>query len=324
MMLPLLTFIIGFTLVSAKLIPNDENWELYKSTFRKEYRNAETENFRRAIWKENGNFINQHNLEADMGIHTFWMDMNEYADLSNREFVEMMNGFLPQDSITETFVSDKLVYLPRMVDWRQHGYVTGVKNQGKCGSCWAFSATGSLEGQIFRKYGKLISLSEQNLVDCSSSFGSTGCDGGLMDQAFRYIRIFGIESEISYPYRAMQQTCWYNRSKVVAFDTNYVDVLKTEQALQIAVANVGPVSASIDASPTTFQFYSHGVYVSDDCNHKLNHGILVVGYGTENGQDYWLVKNSWGERWGHHGYIKMARNRKNMCSIASLASYPLV
>ncbi|XP_029640527.1 cathepsin L1-like isoform X2 [Octopus sinensis] len=276
MMLPLLTFIIGFTLVSAKLIPNDENWELYKSTFRKEYRNAETENFRRAIWKENGNFINQHNLEADMGIHTFWMDMNEYADL------------------------------------------------GKCGSCWAFSATGSLEGQIFRKYGKLISLSEQNLVDCSSSFGSTGCDGGLMDQAFRYIRIFGIESEISYPYRAMQQTCWYNRSKVVAFDTNYVDVLKTEQALQIAVANVGPVSASIDASPTTFQFYSHGVYVSDDCNHKLNHGILVVGYGTENGQDYWLVKNSWGERWGHHGYIKMARNRKNMCSIASLASYPLV
>ncbi|XP_052827313.1 procathepsin L isoform X2 [Octopus bimaculoides] len=202
MMLPLLTFITGFTIVSAKLIPNDENWELYKSTFRKEYRNAETENFRRAIWKENGNYINQHNLEADMGIHTFWMDMNEYADLSNREFVEMMNGFLPQNSSTETFISDKLVYLPRMVDWRQHGYVTGVKNQGLCGSCWAFSSTGSLEGQIFRKYGKLISLSEQNLIDCSSAFGNNGCNGGLMDHAFSYIRIFGIESEISYPYRA--------------------------------------------------------------------------------------------------------------------------
>uniref|UniRef100_A0A0L8HP87 Cathepsin propeptide inhibitor domain-containing protein n=2 Tax=Octopus bimaculoides TaxID=37653 RepID=A0A0L8HP87_OCTBM len=172
MMLPLLSFIAVFTFVSANWIPNDDTWELYKSTFRKEYRNAEIENFRRAMWEENANFINEHNLEADMGIHTYWLGMNEYADLSNREFQEMMTGFLPQNRSMETsFISNNLEYLPRTVDWRQHGYVTGVKNQGPCGSCWAFSATGSLEGQYFKKYGRLISLSEQILVDCSSSFG---------------------------------------------------------------------------------------------------------------------------------------------------------
>ncbi|XP_029640587.1 cathepsin L1 [Octopus sinensis] len=325
MMLPLLSFIAVFTFVSANWIPNDETWELYKSTFRKEYRNAETENFRRAMWEENANFINKHNLEADMGIHTYWMGMNEYADLSNREFQEMMTGFLPQNrSIETSFISDNLEYLPRTMDWRQHGYVTRVKNQGSCGSCWAFSATGSLEGQVFKKYGRLISLSEQELVDCSSSFGTKGCRGGFMNNAFRYIERYGIESERSYPYHAKKQVCKYDRRKVVTFVSSYINVNKRERALQVAVAGVGPISAAIDTHSNAFRFYKHGIYKRNDCNHQANHAILVVGYGTENGQDYWLVKNSWGQRWGDHGYIKMARNYNNMCSIATLASYPIL
>ncbi|XP_014770599.1 procathepsin L [Octopus bimaculoides] len=330
MMLPLLSFIAVFTFVSANWIPNDDTWELYKSTFRKEYRNAEIENFRRAMWEENANFINEHNLEADMGIHTYWLGMNEYADLSNREFQEMMTGFLPQNRSMETsFISNNLEYLPRTVDWRQHGYVTGVKNQGPCGSCWAFSATGSLEGQYFKKYGRLISLSEQILVDCSSSFGkytytkflhASKWNIGNSRNYKKYVEKESKKGDCDFK----KQVCEYDRNKVVAFVSYYFNVNQRESALQEAVAGVGPISAAIYADSNAFRFYKHGIYKRNDCNHHINHAILVVGYGTENGQDYWLVKNSWGQRWGDHGYIKMARNYNNMCRIASLASYPIV
>lgn len=255
------------------------------------------------------------------------------ADMLVHEFAATYNGFnkslkaTNEKLVGSTFIPPAHVTFPSTVDWRTKGAVTPIKNQGKCGSCWAFSSTGALEGQHFRKTNKLISLSEQNLVDCSTKYGNNGCEGGLMDNAFQYVKEnHGIDTEKSYPYEAEDETCRFKKRTVGATDTGFTDIPEgDEEALMKAVATVGPVSVAIDASHESFQFYSSGVYYEPDCSsEELDHGVLVVGYGTEDGEDYWLVKNSWGTQWGEDGYIKMARNRDNNCGIATSASYPLV
>lgn len=252
--------------------------------------------------------------------------MNAFADLENKEFVQIYNGFKMQkrsNAYAETFVPSPNFNDNATVDWRDKGYVTPVKNQGQCGSCWAFSATGSLEGQHFRKTGTLVSLSEQNLVDCSTKYGNNGCKGGLMDNAFRYIKANGgIDTEESYRYRAHNERCAFRTSDVGATCTGYVDVPhKDEMALAEAAAENGPISVAIDASHHSFQLYKSGIYYERECSStNLDHGVLVVGYG----EGYFLVKNSWGESWGMEGYIKMSRDRSNNCGIATQASYPTV
>jgi len=307
----------------------NSHWESFKTTHKKNYQEHE-EPVRRIIWEQNLQKIHEHNMEADMGKHTYWLGLNEYADLTNGEFVKKFNGFkmaAPKNSNGSTFLAPSNVEIPTEVDWRKEGYVTPVKNQGQCGSCWSFSATGSLEGQHFRKTGKLVSLSEQNLMDCSHPWGNNGCEGGLMDYAFQYIKDNkGVDTEESYPYEAKDKKCRYNKDNVGATDTGYTDIKQgDEEGLKQAAATVGPISVAIDASHMSFQLYRSGVYSEQECSStQLDHGVLVVGYGTESGSDYWLVKNSWGESWGMDGYIKMSRNQNNQCGIATSASYPLV
>jgi len=309
----------------------DSHWSLWKQTHNKQYSDAE-EHVRHAVWESNLKKVQQHNLEADLGVHTFWLGMNAYADLTIDEFVKQMNGYNntlrgERKSSRPTFDYNPDLIVDDDVDWRTKGYVTPVKDQGQCGSCWAFSATGSLEGQHFKTKSQLVSLSEQNLVDCSRKQGNMGCNGGLMDYAFEYIKVNnGIDTESSYPYHARDQSCQFKAADVGATDTGFTDVQsKSEAALQQAVSTVGPISVAIDASHSSFQLYKSGVYNEPRCSPtQLDHGVLAVGYGSESGKDYWIVKNSWGTSWGNKGYILMTRNKNNQCGIATASSYPTV
>ena len=293
----------------------------------KEYKEDLEELARHTIWQANKKFIDSHNAVADKFGYT--LRMNQFGDLQSNEIVDIFNGYRMQErsNTSKMFVPDRNLKLAATVDWRDKGYVTEIKNQGQCGSCWAFSTTGSLEGQHFKKTGNLVSLSEQNLVDCSKRYGNNGCKGGLMDNAFRYIEANnGIDTEESYPYRAHDETCNFRASDVGATCAGYVDVPhKDESALTQAVMTVGPISVAIDASRSSFHFYHSGVYYDRECSStRLDHGVLAVGYGSDNGEDYYIVKNSWGTSWGMDGYIQMSRNKDNNCGIATQASYPKV
>merc|ERR1719491_2923843 len=242
------------------------------------------------IYMENKQKIAKHNTRFYKGHHNYQLEMNHYGDLLAHEFQGMMNGYrydLKKNGtglLGATFISPANVQLPKNVDWRTSGAVTPVKNQGQCGSCWSFSATGSLEGQHFRKTGKLVSLSEQNLVDCSGSTGNLGCNGGLPDFAFEYIKKnHGIDTEESYPYEGIDRSCRYTKKNLGATDFGFVDIYPSgdEQALKAAVATVGPIAVGIDASAYSFQFYRGGVYEDHRCSpYNLDHAVLVVGYGT--------------------------------------------
>ncbi|CAI9540701.1 unnamed protein product [Staurois parvus] len=213
--------------------------------------------------------------------------------------------------------------VPDAIDWRDKGCVTNVKNQGSCGSCWAFSAVGALEGQLKLKTGNLVSLSPQNLVDCSTKYGNHGCNGGFMTEAFQYvIDNNGIDSDDAYPYHATDGQCIYNPSGKAASCSKYQEVTAGEENLKQALGTVGPISVAIDAKHASFYLYKSGVYDDSSCTQEVNHGVLAVGYGNLGGKDFWLIKNSWGERYGDQGYVRIARNKGNMCGVASYGSYP--
>ncbi|XP_056402495.1 cathepsin S-like isoform X2 [Hyla sarda] len=317
--------------VNASIDPAlDNHWKLWKFTYSKKYEHEREDSMRRIIWEKNLKFVTLHNLEHELGVHSYSVGMNHLADMTSEEVEAQLTGLiLPPRDERESYLSNtrnitKNTNLPDSIDWRVKGCVTEVKNQGSCGSCWAFSAVGALEGQMKLKTGNLVSLSPQNLVDCSTKYGNKGCNGGFMTQAFQYvIDNNGIDSDSSYPYHATDGKCKYNPSTKAASCTKYTEVEPgTEENLKQVVATVGPVSVAIDARHPAFYLYKDGVYDDASCTQNVNHGVLAVGYGNLNGKDYWLVKNSWGQNYGLKGYILIARNKGNMCGIASYASYP--
>ncbi|XP_067824180.1 procathepsin L-like [Heptranchias perlo] len=328
----------------------DDDWKNWKSEHEKQYTEDE-DTHRRIIWEDNMRYIKQHNLEHSMGKHTFTVGMNQFGDLTTEEFNEHMNGFLQvrADNSTEEEVDkdddydednvvdeDDVVDADDesndgvqgvIVDWRTKGYVTPVKNQGRCDSSWAFSATGALEGQMFRRTRKLVSLSEQNLVDCSRRYGTYGCRGGWMHLAYRYVmRNRGINSAATYPYTGRDGLCRFKRNSVAATCKSYRFVRRNcEPCLARAVKYRGPIAVAIDAGHRSFQLYRNGIYYDQNCNRRrLNHAVLVVGYGRSGRRNYWIVKNSWGRRWGLNGYINMAKDMRNHCGIASYSVFPIV
>jgi len=324
-LLVLISSLVLFTqaFTEDEYISNFENWV---QTHNKVYDEHELL-YRFRVFKKNMDFVEEHNS----GEHSFTVGLNGFADLTNSEFLERYTGL--NRPLIQTFDPehqyqyDASQSLPTSVDWRTKGVVTGVKDQGQCGSCWSFSTTGSVEGAWALNYS-LVSLSEQNLMDCSRRYGNLGCNGGLMDSAFKYIIANnGIDTEASYPYEeSTSYNCRYTTANRGATISSYQDVTSgSESALQNAVVYRGPVSVAIDASNTSFQLYKSGVYYEPKCSStQLDHGVLTVGYGTGSSGDYWIVKNSWGTSWGQAGYIDMARNKNNNCGIATQASFPIV
>eukprot|EP01108_Squamamoeba_japonica_P010006 TRINITY_DN960_c0_g2_i1.p2 TRINITY_DN960_c0_g2~~TRINITY_DN960_c0_g2_i1.p2 ORF type:complete len:367 (+),score=130.06 TRINITY_DN960_c0_g2_i1:45-1103(+) len=286
-----------------------------------------------ATFKANLDFIEAHNADESK---THTVALNQFADLTGAEFAAIYNGvrYTHDEAREQIPLPDELANvdmdaIPASMDWRTKGAVTAVKNQGQCGSCWSFSTTGSIEGQHFLSgQGPLVSLSEQNLMDCSWNEGDNACNGGLMDDAFKYvIQNGGIDTEASYPYQmASSHVCKYKVGNRGACISSYQDIPSgNEQALTAASATIGPISVAIDASHQSFQFYSGGVYYEPACSStQLDHGVLVVGYGSQNNEDYYIVKNSWSPSWGLNGYILMSRNRQNNCGLATSASYPQI
>lgn len=311
----------------------EELFKMYANEFEKNYDlTAMAPRFE--AFAANVELVRLHNAEADAGKHSFTLALNEHADLTNEQYrARFLNkGMRPKRQATAIHEADPevLANAPATVDWRDKGVVTGVKNQGQCGSCWAFSAVGTMEGAHALATGNLVSLSEQQLVDCVND-GANTCDaGGEMSDGIQYvIDVGGARAEKAYPYQATSgHRCRTNKSKAVATFSSWNKVAEgNEDALKSALITRPTVSVAIDASSYQFQLYSDGVYDNQECMNDdwdLDHGVLVAGYGTDDGTDYWLVKNSWGPDWGKEGYIWMKRNDDNQCGVATDAAYAIV
>jgi len=323
------------TVFSAPSKPADPAFDAWLLKFGRSYDTVEEHVNRLQIFKDNAKIVEEHNAAN----HSWTLGLNEFADLTNAEFGQRL-GLRPRANaavgsphkISGTPLADS-------VDWRTKNAVTPVKNQGSCGSCWAFSTIVSLEGQSAIKGNSLVSLSEQDLVDCVKNVKLNssdpqaccdGCQGGLMDYAFKYMidsQSGSDDTENAYPYTGSDGKCSFAASKTGGSKVKSFTDVTDEKSLLDATNTVGPISVGVDAS-LGWQLYFGGVMdplplVGCSSNPgKMDHGVAVVGYGSES-KDYWIIKNSWGASWGEKGYIRLVRN-KNACGVANGAVYPVV
>jgi C1A family cysteine protease len=327
-MFPIILLSVFAALSSVTACNRWDSFQRFVTHHNKFYESVEDFQSRFLIYRENMEYTEQINEQQS----NFTLGETFFADLTLAEFRQYHTNTAfntVEKSKCSSFTSSDPAAVPVSLDWRTTGKVTAVKDQGQCGSCWSFSATGAMEGAWAISTDDLVSLSEQQLVDCSAGikYGNHGCNGGLMDGAFQYAIDNGMCTEDSYLYKATDGTCKTDCSADVHF-SGCADVPANNQvALKEAVA-VGPVSVAIEADTRVFQMYTGGVLTGPECGTKLDHGVLITGYGTENGVDYWNVKNSWGDSWGESGYIKIGRsdskNDAGVCGIAMQPSFPIV
>jgi C1A family cysteine protease len=310
----------------ASAFTEEENrslWQKFTQQYNKVYEPSEYY-YRYKVFCANLAKIEAHNALGK----SYTMGMNEFGDLTWDEFRASHLSPSPVRSLPLNTVSLNLEDIPEEIDWVEKGMVTPVKNQGQCGSCWAFSAVAAMETTYGLGNKKPIDLSEQELVDCSKSYGNEGCNGGLMDYAFKYvIDKKGIASDKDYPYKARDQQCNTKPKKVPHTDfKEFVDVPENNTDELKAACATTAISVAIEADQYQFQFYSGGVF-DDECGTNLDHGVTLVGYGhdEESDKDFWKVKNSWGASWGESGYIRMIRkdgeSDPGICGICMAASY---
>jgi len=312
----------------ATALPLD-GFEEWASKHGKSYQNPKERAARKLLFLKNKAFIEQYNSEG----HGVVLELNYMADMARSELKKMSFTKVNQAAVDDLPTANYIPGTPpKERDWTKEGAVTPVKQQGDCGSCYAFAAIASLEGMNAIASGKLTVLSEQQIVDCAAgdSYENHGCDGGEPGSVYQYIKdTGGVQSEKDYPYQAKESGRCHTASSPSISPvkvSSFVKVKKySEKELYKVVGLVGPVAVSIDTTDPAIMFYKGGVYGHSFCiTAKIDHGVTVVGYGSENKQDYWLIKNSWGPGWGIYGYMKLARNRQNMCGVASFAVYPVV
>jgi cathepsin L len=312
----------SITLVCISIMLSFHEFNTFLRDCNKTYVDLNETYYRSQIYYSNLDYITEFNKLN----RSYKLGMNCFGDLTFDEFSKTQ--LMIPKKVNSTNITDiENSSLPSGVDWRSMGVVTDIKDQGQCGSCWAFSAIGTIEGQHALKTNNLVSLSEQNLVDCSYNYGNEGCDGGWPEAAMRYvINNYGVDTEKNYPYTANDGSCAYNKSYSGANVTGTVNITSGNVTdLYRAIAEVGPISVAIDAEGD-FQFYSAGIFESTECSSdQLDHAVLAVGYGiSPSGKKYYIIKNSWGTSWGMDGYIYFSADIHNMCGIAQVASYPLV
>jgi C1A family cysteine protease len=308
----------------------EEAFQTWMTTHSKVYSTPQELNYRRGVFLQNYFAVlnyNKRNL-------SFQTALNVFADLTLEEFKSKYTGLnVPQNKQknVRSLESNGLTQVPSSVDWRTQGVVNPVKNQGQCGSCWAFSATGAIESANAIAGKGLLNLAEQQLVDCGSTTGNQGCNGGWMDWAFEYvISVGGQEATVNYPYTAQTGNCQFNSKLIAASISSFYDVPQSQcKQLQAAVATK-PTSVAIQVLQS-FQMYKSGVYSGVGCGTSLDHGVIIVGYQITNwttaGQNWWIVRNSWGASWGENGYIRMdstVQQPSGICGICTVASYPIV
>ncbi|XP_057669833.1 procathepsin L-like [Diorhabda carinulata] len=317
--------VIPLIIVATYGLSAKKQWDSFKIKYEKSFESYLEERLRFQIFKSNLKRIREHNANYDKGESSYYMGVTKFADMTQDEFKNMLDKQISVKPMINTKSKDfSGITAPESVDWRTTGAVLAVKDQGTCGACWSFSSTGALEGQNFLKNNISIPLSEQELIDCSNLYNNNGCYGGSMKYAFDYVLDHGVSSEESYPYIAEADRCHRNSSNIVLYAKNVVAIADpTIDKLKSAVASVGPISVPVSAD-VALQLYKGGIFDETDCSNAApNHAVLLVGYGNENGKDYWIIKNSWGTKWGENGFYRLQTNPV-ICAILNGPVYPEV